>query len=60
MRNCNFVAKVGKVAKKYVSAIVLPLYDKRTQILTENDVFHITKPIPRSFELFPQHSCQVV
>ena len=31
-----------------------------TQILTENGVFHISKPIPRLFELFPQHSCQVV
>ena len=25
----------------------------------ENGVFHISKPMPRSFELFPQHSCQV-
>ena len=37
-----------------------PLYDKWTQILTENGVFHISKPIPKSFELFPQHSCQVM
>ena len=36
------------------------MYDKWTQILTENGVFYISKPIPRSFELFSQHSCQVV
>ena len=35
-------------------------YTKRRRILNENGVFHISKPIPRSFELFPQHSCQVV
>ena len=29
-------------------------------MLNENGVFHISKPILRSFELFPQHSCQVV
>ena len=29
-------------------------------MLTENGVFHISKPIPRSFVLIPQHSCQVV
>ena len=51
---------MGKVAKKYVIAIISPLYDKWTQILNENGVFHISRPIPRSFELFPQHSCQVV
>ena len=51
---------MGKVAKKYVIAIISSLYDKWTQISTENGVFHISKPIPRSFELFLQHSCQVV
>ena len=33
---------------------------QRRQILTVNGVFHISKPIPRSFEIFPQHSFQVV
>ena len=51
---------MSKVAKKYVIAKFLPLYDKWTQILTENGVFYISKPISRSFELFPQRSCQVV
>ena len=52
---------MSKVAKKYVITIILIFfYDKWTQILTENGVFHISKPITRSFELFPQHSCQVV
>ena len=57
----DLVAKIGKVAKKYVIAIIfIFFYDKWTQTLTENGVFHISKPIPGSFELFPQHSCQVV
>ena len=38
----------------------LQLNDKWAQILTENGVFHISKPTSRSFELFSQHSCQVV
>ena len=38
----------------------LALYYKCKQILSENGIFHISKPISRSFELFPQHSCQVV
>ena len=60
MRNCNFSGQNGQSCQEICKCNNFHLYDKWTQILTENGVFHISKPIPRSFELFPHHSCQVV
>ena len=57
-RNCNFSGQNGQSCQEICNCNNFHLFT--TQISTENGVFHISKPIPRSFELFPQHSCQVV
>ena len=61
-RNCNFSGQNGQSCQEICNChnfhFIFTINGH--QILTENGVFHISKPIPRSFKLFPQHSCQVV